>query len=358
MREVAVYLDTNVLYGWTTFTALNRLAISIVAGQLNQPLVLPQIVADEAEAQLGREPQSAVDSYAAAERALQALFPIEYTHVEPYPDVHGRLAAWRRLRDEVFEIASMQPADAVEGLRREIRGVPPAKPRRGRKPGAGARDVALWLTLVRDHRQRGQESHFVTSNHTDFLNGNQLKHRLQRDLEGAPPLHVYRSAEEFVAQLGHADDDRPIDLDTLKARAYDAVRDGLRDSFVVAYAVFSETEHLRIRSKVLDGAPTRLLKTRHYKRGDDAVTLVTAEWDLLVRCAYQQIDTGEPDAWYAAPEVHVSGPVQVYLPERASTDEPAQFIAARLTAAGTVYVMSSGGLLLSGELVGGRDGDP
>ncbi len=82
VREVAVYLDTNVLYGWTTFTALNRLAISIVAGQLNQPLVLPQIVADE-EAQLGRELQSAVDSYAAAERALQALFPIEYTHVEP-----------------------------------------------------------------------------------------------------------------------------------------------------------------------------------------------------------------------------------------------------------------------------------
>ncbi len=355
---MAVYLDTNVLYGWTTFTELSRLAISIVAGQLNQPLVLPELVADEAEAQLERELQSAVDSYEAAEHALQDLFPVEYTHVEPYPDVQGRLVAWRTLRDEVFQVAPMQRNDAVEGLRREIHGDAPAKLRRGRKPGAGARDVALWLTLVRDHRQRGQESHFVTANHTDFLDGDQLKHRLQRDLEGAPPLHIYRSAEEFVAQLGDADDDRPVDLDALKARAYDAVRDGLRNSFVVADAVFSETADLRIRSEVLDGTPTRLVKTRHYTRGEEAVTLVTAEWDLLVRCAYQQVDGGEPDAWYAAPDVRVSGPVQVYVLEHASMNEPAQFIAARLTAAGSVYVMSSGGLLLSGELVGRRDSDP
>jgi hypothetical protein len=353
---VAVYLDTNVLYGWTTFTELSRLAISIVAGQLNQQLVLPELVADEAEAQLGRELQSAVDSYEAAEHALQDLFPVEYTHVEPYPDVQGRLAVWRTLRDEVFRVAPMQPNDAVEGLRREIHGVPPAKPRRGRKPGAGARDVALWLTLVRDHRQRGQESHFVTTN-TDFLDGDQLKHLLQQDLEGAPPLHVYRSAEEFVAQLGDADDDRPVDLDALKARAYDAVRDGLRNSFVVADAVFSETADLRIRSQVLDGTPTRVVKTRHYERGEEAVALVTAEWDLVVRCAYQQVDRGEPDAWYAAPDVVVSGPVQVYVPERASMNEPAQYIAARLTAAGSVYVMSTGGLLLSGALAGG-DRDP
>lgn len=69
---------------------------------------------------------------------------------------------------------------------------------------------------MRDHRQRGTENHFVTTNHIDFLDGKQLKRALQRDLEGAPPLQVYRSAEEFVAQLGDADDDRPVDLDALK----------------------------------------------------------------------------------------------------------------------------------------------
>lgn len=354
---MAIYLDTNVLRGWTTFTELNRLAISIVAGQLNQPLVLPEIVAHEAEAAFGRELQSAVDTYEAAERTLQALFRVEYTHVEPYPDVQSRLAAWRALRDEVFHIASMQPDDAVEGLRREIHGAPPAKSRRSGKPGAGARDVALWLTLVRDHRERGEESHFVTTDHADFLEGRQLKPGLQRDLQGAPPLRVYRSAEEFVAQLGEADDDRPFDLDALKLRAYDPVREGLRNSFVVAHAVFDETENLRIRSEIIDGKPTQVLRTRLYKRGEDAVTLVTAEWDLLVRCAYQQLDRGESDAWKGVPEVRVIGPVQVYVPERASMNEPAQFIAARLTARGTVYVMGGGDLLLSGELVGRPDGD-
>ena len=348
---MGVYLDTNVIYGWTTFTELSRLAISIVAGQLNQPLVLPELVADEAEAQHARELQSAVDRYESAERALQDLFPIEYTHVEPYPDLQGRLGAWRTLRDEVFEVAPMQPSDAVEALRREIHGVPPAKPRRPGKPGAGARDAALWLTLVRDHLERGQESHFVTTNHIDFLDGGQLKHRLQQDLEGAPSLRVYRNAEEFVAQLGAADDDRPVDLDALKTRAYDAVRDGLRNSFLVADAVFSETSNLRIRSEVLDGTPTRVVRTRHYERREEAVTLATAEWDLLVRCSYQQVDRDEPDAWYAAPEVRVIGPVQVYLPGGASVNEPGQFIAARLTAAGSVHVMSNGGLLLDGALV-------
>jgi hypothetical protein len=357
---VAVYLDTNVMHDWTTFTELNRLVISIVAGQLGQPLVLPQIVVDEAEGHMSRLLEDAVRQFEAAEETVSELFATEYVHIEPFPDTAARLARWRSQLEEVFEVVPMDPADAVEGLRREIVGEPPAKPRQPGKPGAGARDVALWLALVRDHAERGEEGHFITKNHKDFLAGTELKAALTRELDGAPSLNVYRSVEEFIAQLGTPDTSEQMGVDELSERAGEAVRAALADSRAVADAVFDERGDLRVRNRVLSATPTRVFRTRRYVAGNTTVTLASADWDLLVECVYQRVGD-DPGSWYGGYEVHVRGPIHVYLPGVSDRDRQPQFIAAHLTAAGQVYVMSDDrGVLLSGELTGGnrnRDSD-
>lgn len=340
---MAVYLDTNQLHGWSTFTELNRLAISIVAAQLGQPLVLPQIVAEEAEAQFERWLQATLHRYEQAEADLTKLFE----SVEPGPDSSRRLDQWRAQRDEVFEIASLRAEDAVEGLRREMRGAPPAKPRQPDKPGAGARDVALWLSLVRDHRARGEESHFITANHKDFLRGGDLKPALGADLDKAPPLRIYPSTDAFVAQLGEATDDHPVELSRLQDQAASAVREGLTDSNAVAEAVFSDSGELRILSEIVGCEPRQIGRTR---RDGVGVTLVTAQWDIEARCSYQQRTGG--DTWYGAPQVHLRGPVQVYLRD-GDREAPGQFIAARLQSTTTVHVMDDGHLLIGGPIADG-----
>jgi len=42
---VAIYLDTNVMYGWHTFAELDRLALTILASELGQEIIIPSLVA-------------------------------------------------------------------------------------------------------------------------------------------------------------------------------------------------------------------------------------------------------------------------------------------------------------------------
>jgi PIN domain len=345
---VAIYLDTNVLYGWRTFAELRRLALSIVAAQIGQAIVLPSLVVEEAEAQYRRELESAVESFESAERAITRLFGTEYVHVEPVPWPEDQIATWRRRLREWCEVMDIHPGDAAAALSREVVGAPPAKPRVPKKPGIGARDAAIWLTIVRHHLSRDEDGHFVTANHTDFLRGDDLKPELLADLgDAARPIYVYADVDGLLARLGEPSDDKPVDVQDLKALALPAIRESLEDSLVVPLAVFSEVEGRRYRTEVLDGEPLETLRTRHYARGRESVTLVNAKWELTVRCMYQDADTESRDEWYVVRDLDVEGQIQVFLPEANGEHQTGQFIAAQLQSKTTVSITDRGLLFMT-----------
>ena len=155
---MAIYLDANILWSWRTFDELDRVAVSIVAAQTQQRVLVPTIAAEEAEANLTRSLESIEAEWDAAVARLTDGFTIQYVYVEPVPSVERQVAAWRT---RLQEFASPLPVDdglALEALKREAWGTPPARRLigdRGNDKGCrGARDAAIWLAIVRDHTAR------------------------------------------------------------------------------------------------------------------------------------------------------------------------------------------------------------
>ena len=166
---MAIYLDANILWSWRTFNEVDRLALSIVAHQSGQAVRLPEIAAREVEEHYRRSLIEAVERHENAAHQLATTFDQEIdVMLEPTPWVPDAVETWRQRLEQVVEVVPTDPLDAVAALEREIIGQPPTKERQRGKAGAGARDAAIWLTVLRDHHLRGEASVFVTANKQDF----------------------------------------------------------------------------------------------------------------------------------------------------------------------------------------------
>jgi hypothetical protein len=55
LKLLAIYLDTNVMYRWLTLAEFDRLALTILATELGQDVVVPSLVADELEGHRRRQ---------------------------------------------------------------------------------------------------------------------------------------------------------------------------------------------------------------------------------------------------------------------------------------------------------------
>jgi hypothetical protein len=142
---MAVYLDTNAMYNWRTFAEQSRLALAVVARELEQEIVVPSLVAEELEGHMRRKLASTAHAFDQAADAVRGLFDLDYVETEPMIDVSSTLHSWRQRLDETFGSCEVTADDALNGLRREIAGTPPAQRDNPNRPGRGARDAAIWL---------------------------------------------------------------------------------------------------------------------------------------------------------------------------------------------------------------------
>lgn len=334
---------------WRTFGELERLALSIVADQLGQPIVVPELVVIEATAHYRRELTAVLDSFEAATEDLTKAFNLEYTHTEPQPDPDERELAWRHRLLEMCEMTPIHPPDAVEALQREVHGLPPARERVKKKPGMGARDAAIWLSILRDHRERGEVGYFITKDTSDFLDGESLKPRLLADLGvGTQLLNVHAGIDALLKSMGTSSSQASIDPAALTERGFTAIRDGLANSPVVPRAVFETLERHRFRTTVRSGEALKVHKAQRFARQGDGVTMVDAQWSLLADCHYQELASEDPEAWGAVTDLNLQGRLQVYLPEADSTGPEAQLIAAQLNSDKEVSFLADGKLLIFG----------
>lgn len=348
MERVAIYLDANVIYPWRTFSELRRLALSIVAGQLGQEVVIPSLAADEAEQHLSRALDEAIEQFDRAADKLRDLFgPDQEVYAEPSPWAPAVLRVWRQRLVELGRVVPLGADDAHRALAREVTGTPPARPRTGKGSGGGARDAAIWLTVVRDHLSREEDGHFITADKRDFTSGDGLKLELVRDLEPAThPLHVYDGVDSFVGGLGEPSEPEAIDLAAVKRRSLGSIRQGLRDSVSVASVVFPELDpRLRYRIDVLDADPVEVVRAREYRRDAEGVLLVDAKWSMTADCKLQEAGTATPDRWTAV-NLTLRGRTQVYLPRGPERPDDGQFIAAQLSSSQSVFLNDDGSLLI------------
>jgi PIN domain len=346
---MAIYLDANILWSWRSFNEVDRLALSIVAHQTGQAVRLPEIAAREAEEHYRRSLLEAVERHESAAQDLATKFDQEIdVLLEPTPWVPDAVETWRQRLEQVAEVVPTDPADAVAALDREIVGRPPTKPRQKGKPGSGARDAAIWLTVLRDHRSRGEPSVFVTANKQDFATEGTWKADLATEVaELEHPLTLHLSLEALVETLGKPSAGPDPTLDELRRLVEPTLTTVFDDRQDLVSAYWGRLEpDWRYRSRVTAARPIAVRRTRRYERDADSVTLVDADWELDVTPCFQDIETDDPEQWSCLQgPVDVMGRIQAFVTERVGAAQPAQVIGATWSSPVSLYRQESGEIL-------------
>jgi PIN domain-containing protein len=346
---MAIYLDTNIICRWRSFGELDRLALSIAADQIGQMIRIPELVVIEASAIYERELSAAIEAFDLAAEELTKEFDLLYTETEPQPDPVGRSRSWRDHLTDLWDVVPLDPADAVLALEYEVNGRPPARERVPKKKGSGARDAAIWLSILRDHQARDEESYFLTKNTKDFFDDGQPKAGLRKDMAALTrPMHLRVSIEALLEGLGASETDATIDQDEFTERALPIVRDQLAESLVVPRAVFESLSRHRFRTYVTSGRATDILRVRRFVHQSGSILMVDAKWELLVDLLYQDEPTPEPDRWGKLHDYKLNGRLQVYLSEDDKASKSGQLIAAQVTSETMVGFMDDDRLWIIG----------
>lgn len=332
---MAIYLDANALWSWRTFTEGDRLAVSIVARQLGQEVLIPWIAAREGEAEYRRSLQEAVDDLDRAFNTLERRFASSFDRsTQPRPPVDHYVAIWLQRLEEFAVILPKNEGDALVALEREISGTPPAAPRTPRKVGRGGRDVAIWLSIARHHASTVEEGHLL-SNDKVFSDGHGgLNEDLRSDLgDTAGNMYVYTDLPTFLARLGTTAPGRHLTLPDLQKFATAALAEALTNSPEVTLAAWGREPPARWRYTArLEGAqPTEVLEQRRYEQGDDAVTVINARWDMRVACHYHDHNADPVERGGGVGDIHLEGDVQLFLEERGGSLQSVTVMGMQLT---------------------------
>lgn len=116
-------------------------------------------------------------------KKLQEVLPWELeSSLEPI-DLERLLDYWRDAYRDIFEVIDTSGDSARKALAREAIALPPAK--RGGDRSEGARDVAIWFSILEFLRENPEEQMcFITNNTADFGDGATYPYPMDEDLRG------------------------------------------------------------------------------------------------------------------------------------------------------------------------------
>ena len=262
---MAVFLDTSVLprdgylFRNVLFSALRK-----ICEKRSIEVCLPNLVVDESVNARRELASDASDRLRSALREAANFFELESIYL---PDAEEAASQWRADLEEFFTIISVDPADACTALRREaLRQTPASK-------GRGGRDTAIWLTVLRFHRDNEGSTYFISSNTDDFAASDKstLHHDLLAELgDDASSYHYFRSVSSFVASLAEAFSYEP-DLESLKDIADDFLTQlSAQGAFVIEGQEISP--ELFATARISDFADVRTL--RAYSVDDNWLALL------------------------------------------------------------------------------------
>lgn len=196
-----IIFDTNILRGVTRrnpkFDVLRVLKRSGV-----QSAGIPWMVLEELTAKQVLEYTSSYEQAAAAIRSLNRRIPWAIpARFDAVRETERASEYWRGQYEEVLEIIPTSEESAKEALAREAYCQKPAKTDPGSK--GGARDAAIWLSVVQYLKKNpAEEVFFVTNNTDDFGDGTRYPEPMASDLgDMQARLTILTSFDEVIARF-------------------------------------------------------------------------------------------------------------------------------------------------------------
>lgn len=346
---MAIYLDSNVLFPWRTFTELDQVAVSIVSQQIQQFVLVPWIVREEASANYYRSLLAAADALDSAIREVDRKFDdLDPVYVEPVPYPDTQLGIWQARLNAFAGAIEQDPADAAEALRREAwREAPARASGTGAKAhGIGGRDAAVWLAVTRDHNGRSEPGHFISPDgHLA------IRDAMAEDIKTPERLTIYSSIDEFLTVLGEA---RNVDASVIDLRtAVGSVKVALGATLDVPRAVFEslDLDNVRYRAEVVAAQPVCVVAARAYEReGEQGLVVVDSEWEIVANVLHRPRTLADDSTWWIVDDVRLKGTIQLYFPDVNHPDLLPQLISARLQSDTHVYPRDDGSTLTTRRL--------
>jgi hypothetical protein len=347
---VAIYLDANLLFPWLRFTELDRLAISIVAHQLKQEILVPSIAVTEAEEDLRRRLEGQLEKLDSAKEELERITgEVIDVFPEPMPNIDEQLTLWRERLEGFATVLPLTGDDAQLALRREIEGRRPARPREQGKHGAGGRDAAVWLTLLRDHCSRDEPGHLVSGDKKAFADeAGALHPELADEVDHGDghQLFYYKDAAALIERLGERGPTVELDPTAVQSLAFHPIRAALKLSPLPPRALWMELDpQLRYSTEVTAAQLTEILSQHRYVRGDQAVLAVNCRWRLTVASWWQPRDADQPGSWAGIGENHIDAELQLLVEEEAGNLRSAELIGAELRSEASLAKMEDGSII-------------
>jgi hypothetical protein len=290
-----IIFDSNIL--WAGIDNEQFDVIRAIA-RTDHRVCIPAVVHDELVAKKVIAHRAAHTSLVAAAKSFATDSPwITAPPTAPAYDEASARKHWKRVYAAVFEVIPTPPGVADEALAREAFCDKPAKPDAKKK--GGARDAAIWLTVVDFlHTNPQAEVYFISNNTKDFGDGTAFPPQLEQDLGSAryrfTLLTSFEAAIEAVtkpADVPQADYaavfEAPLASDDTKASvAAAATRDQrFRNGWsAVDLDNPGGTRYPQVHAHQWVGTPLAELidvaKPTAYQIGEDTWYIATARWAL------------------------------------------------------------------------------
>jgi hypothetical protein len=209
LRSVIV-LDTNILRAMPRDGAQIAVLRAFKKG-LCQRLVLPVLVFEEFNAHHRRTVDQKVQQVRDAHEALNALDPDWPLQMPSFPSLGAATTARMQELAATFDIIDLPEHAATKALVREAQRLPPASTVED-KPGSGARDVAIWLTVLDEARKNPEDVIYLVSNDEKAFGKNkQLLPALRTEVKETGGKVIYCSniaqlVDELATQTEVAED--------------------------------------------------------------------------------------------------------------------------------------------------------
>ncbi|MGQ4367484.1 PIN domain-containing protein [Streptomyces violaceoruber] len=182
-------LDTNAVRMLNP-NGSNADVLRIIAKSGTARVAVPEMVLQEMVAQQVIEYRDAYDRAEVAVKRVHGRRPESvpvFMGLNRGPDFESVRQGWERQYRAIFDLIPTTGEVARKALIREANGEKPAKltEKQGEKKKEGARDVAIWLSVVEYMRENPNERvYFVTNNSKDFGNGIEWPSPMDADVYG------------------------------------------------------------------------------------------------------------------------------------------------------------------------------
>jgi len=203
-----ILFDTSALFGLNRHDPKFDL-LRVLKKSGSHTIGIPWMVREELVAQQVLRYREAHETASSAVEKLNRKTPwTTNQHIRPY-DFSAAQQYWRSQYEEIFSILDVSGDDARTALAREAYCIKPAKV--NPKDKGGARDVAIWLSVIDYLKENSSENiFFVAPNSRDFGDGTNYPSSMAEDLgDMRSRLTLLSSFEEVVERFTER-----IDVDT------------------------------------------------------------------------------------------------------------------------------------------------